>query len=146
MFNIDIVKNFTISSISFAIYRRNYLKDYQEIEITKQITRPPPPPRPVVPVAVSNDAVIEDEISIDSELNFDDLEEFAIPDAPAPVVEEEEQVLKDYQHIDWGVFNLENLFGGATRGRRLKSADRIIGTLPFVTAGERDEGISAFHG
>ena len=35
MFNIDIVKNFTISSISFAIYRRNYLKDYQEIEITK---------------------------------------------------------------------------------------------------------------
>ena len=64
----------------------------EEIEITKQITRPPPPPRPVVPVAVSNDAVIEDEISIDSELNFDDLEEFAIPDAPAPVVEEEEQV------------------------------------------------------
>jgi len=63
----------------------------EEIEITKQITRPPPPPRPIVPVAVSNDAVIEDEINIDSELNFDDLEEFELPDAPAPVVEEEEE-------------------------------------------------------
>ena len=41
---------------------------------------------------------------------------------------------------------MENLFGKATRGKRLKSDDRIIGTLPFVTAGEADEGISAFIG
>jgi hypothetical protein len=34
----------------------------------------------------------------------------------------------------------------ATRGKRLKSADRIKGELPFVTAGEADEGISAFIG
>jgi hypothetical protein len=38
------------------------------------------------------------------------------------------------------------LFGKSTRGKRLKSADRISGTLPFVTAGEKDEGISAFIG
>ncbi|MDD3443048.1 MAG: restriction endonuclease subunit S [Sulfurimonas denitrificans] len=48
--------------------------------------------------------------------------------------------------VEWGEFNLEELFGKSTRGKRLKSADRISGTLPFVTAGETDEGISAFVG
>ncbi len=48
--------------------------------------------------------------------------------------------------ISWKVFNLEALFGKATRGRRLKSADRVAGNLPFVTAGEADMGISAFIG
>lgn len=48
--------------------------------------------------------------------------------------------------MEWGVFNLEELFGKSTRGKRLKSEDRISGTLPFVTAGEKDEGISAFIG
>jgi hypothetical protein len=41
---------------------------------------------------------------------------------------------------------LEKLFGKATRGCRLKSSDRISGNLPFVTAGEADEGVSAFIG
>ena len=58
----------------------------------------------------------------------------------------EEKVLKDYENREWKTFNLEKLFGKATRGRRLKSSDRISGTLPFVTAGETDEGISAFIG
>ncbi|MFC4652237.1 restriction endonuclease subunit S [Lactococcus nasutitermitis] len=48
--------------------------------------------------------------------------------------------------VSWKVFNLEQLFGRATRGRRLKSADRVVGNLPFVTAGEADMGISAFIG
>ena len=55
----------------------------------------------------------------------------------------------DYQlltSINWQRFNLEKLFGKSTRGRRLKSDDRISGNLPFVTAGETDEGISAFIG
>ena len=41
-------------------------------------------------------------------------------------------------------FNLKKLFGNATRGKRLKGADRFDGNLPFVTAGEADMGISAF--
>lgn len=49
--------------------------------------------------------------------------------------------LKD---VEWGEFNLEKLFGKSTRGKRLKSSDRILGTLPFVTAGEANEGISAY--
>lgn len=50
------------------------------------------------------------------------------------------------RHIEWGEFKLEDLFGNATRGKRLKSEDRIEGDLPFVTAGEANEGVSAFIG
>jgi Type I restriction modification DNA specificity domain len=61
---------------------------------------------------------------------------------------EEEKVLEEFENgeFEWGEFNLEKLFGKSTRGKRLKSDDRIDGNLPFVTAGEKDEGISAFIG
>ena len=59
---------------------------------------------------------------------------------------EEERVLQDFESGEWETFNLEKLFGKSTRGRRLKSDDRISGDLPFVTAGETDEGISALIG
>lgn len=59
---------------------------------------------------------------------------------------EEQKALREYPTITWSSFNLENLFGKATRGKRLKSADRIAGNLPFVTAGEASEGISAHIG
>ncbi len=55
------------------------------------------------------------------------------------------QLEKEYS-IEWREFNLEALFGKSTRGRRLKSADRIDGNLPFVTAGEVEAGISAWIG
>ncbi|MCB0516638.1 MAG: restriction endonuclease subunit S [Chitinophagales bacterium] len=53
---------------------------------------------------------------------------------------------QQFINIEWDWFNLEKLFGKSTRGRRLKSDDRVSGSLPFVTAGETDEGISAFIG
>ena len=59
---------------------------------------------------------------------------------------EEQDILKQYSKWTWSTFNLEALFGKSTRGKRLKSADRISGTLPFVTAGETNEGISDFIG
>jgi hypothetical protein len=62
------------------------------------------------------------------------------------LTKEEQQALDDFEKLKWGIFNLEKLFGKSTRGKRLKSADRISGTLPFVTAGETNEGISAFVG
>lgn len=62
------------------------------------------------------------------------------------LTEKETQALENYTNLDWNIFNLENLFGKSTRGRRLKSADRIEGALPFITAGETDEGVSAFIG
>jgi len=62
--------------------------------------------------------------------------------------DEEEGVLRDFEsgNIEWNTFNIETLFGKSTRGKRLKSSDRIEGTLPFVTAGEANEGVSAFIG
>jgi len=61
---------------------------------------------------------------------------------------EEQKVLEDFDSgkVKWNSFNIETLFGKSTRGTRLKSDDRISGTLPFVTAGETDEGISAYIG
>ncbi len=50
------------------------------------------------------------------------------------------------KNAKWGKFNLLDLFGKSIRGKRLKSEDRIPGNLPFVTAGEKDEGVSAFIG
>lgn len=56
---------------------------------------------------------------------------------------EEEISLKEFSGLTWEEFNLEKLYGKSTRGKRLKSADRIPGDLIFVTAGEFDQGISA---
>lgn len=56
----------------------------------------------------------------------------------------EKDALKNYQSLKWDAYNLEKLFGKSTRGKRLKGDDRMAGTLPFVTAGEAAEGISAY--
>lgn len=61
---------------------------------------------------------------------------------------EEQQAIQHFQegNLQWGDYRLGDLFGEATRGKRLKSDDRIAGSLPFVTAGEAEMGISAFIG
>ena len=62
------------------------------------------------------------------------------------LTEKEKLALDDFKNLKFKTFNLENLFGKSTRGKRLKSADRTQGNLPFITAGETDEGVSAFIG
>lgn len=62
------------------------------------------------------------------------------------LTENENKSLINLNKIKWGTFNLKDLYGNSTRGRRLKSSERIIGDLPFVTAGETDEGVSDFIG
>lgn len=59
---------------------------------------------------------------------------------------EEDTALANFNELQWSSYNLEKLYGKSTRGKRLKSADRIEGDLPFVTAGEAFEGISAYIG
>ena len=54
--------------------------------------------------------------------------------------------LKDIDAISFSTYNLKSLFGNSTRGKRLKSEDRVPGKLPFVTAGESEEGVSDFIG
>jgi hypothetical protein len=60
------------------------------------------------------------------------------------ITTKEQKSIDEFKNLNWKIFNLENLFGKSTRGKRLKSEDRISGTLPFITAGETDEGVSAF--
>ena len=62
------------------------------------------------------------------------------------LTDDEKKVLEDFENLNWKTFNLKNLFGKSTRGQRLKSTNRILGDLPFVTAGEFNEGISALIG
>lgn len=62
------------------------------------------------------------------------------------LTDEEQRAIEGLNNIQWGMFNVQQLFGKSTRGKRLKSADRIAGDLPFVTAGENNTGISAFIG
>lgn len=62
------------------------------------------------------------------------------------LTDEEEKIINNFNNLEWKVYNLEKLFGKSTRGKRLKSEDRIPGNLPFVTAGEADEGVSDFIG
>ncbi len=62
------------------------------------------------------------------------------------LTKEEKDIINNYNKLEWNTFNLEELFGKSTRGKRLKSVDRIPGDLPFVTAGEENEGVSAFIG
>ena len=62
------------------------------------------------------------------------------------LTEEEERAINEYDDVSWSTYNLKKLFGKSTRGKRLKSFDRIEGNLPFVTAGENYEGVSAYIG
>lgn len=59
---------------------------------------------------------------------------------------DENEALENLNLIQWEEYNIEKLFGKSTRGKRLKSDDRIKGSLPFVTAGEANTGISDFIG
>lgn len=54
------------------------------------------------------------------------------------------EALEEEYGIVWREYKLEEIFGKSSRGRRLKSADRVNGHLPFVTAGETNMGISAW--
>ena len=76
---------------------------------------------------------------LETYLKISGLDNYTLTDA-------EQNAIDNYDNLEWGTYNLEKLFGKSTRGKRLKSADRIPGDLPFVTAGEADEGISDFIG
>lgn len=47
---------------------------------------------------------------------------------------------KQHPTGSWKTFTLRELFGSPIRGIRIKKADRIIGDIPFITAGEYNNG------
>lgn len=113
--------------------------------------------------SISNRKIQDDTVLLpvkNGEIDFDFMESFAVELEAQQATElsaylkasgfdnyelssEELDAIRDFNQLEWKTFNLEKLFGKSTRGKRLKSDDRIAGHLPFVTAGEADEGISA---
>lgn len=81
----------------------------EEIEVTKQEVKPPPPPRPQVPVMVPNDQVMEDEVVYDSELKVADTPP---PPPPAAAIEEEEatifEVVEDQPEPIGGIGSIQS--------------------------------------
>lgn len=84
---------------------------------------------------------IERITTLNAYLKVTDLKSYILTDEEQKAVE-----LFNSGKLKWANYNVESLFGKSTRGKRLKSRDRIIGKLPFVTAGEINEGISAYVG
>ncbi|MBO6586413.1 MAG: energy transducer TonB [Gracilimonas sp.] len=63
----------------------------EEIVQTKQEVKAPPPPRPMIPVEVPNDEIIEDElIDLDAELDMD-AAIMELPPPPPRMIEQEEE-------------------------------------------------------
>lgn len=113
--------------------------------------------------AITTEMYVTLPVTINSEIDFEFIDNFIVELEAQRIVEleayltvaglkdyvlteTERNALYNYKNWEWNTFNLEDLFGKSTRGKRLKSADRISGELPFVTAGEADEGISDFIG
>lgn len=112
-------------------------------------------------VQTLNEQVIMLPICCDGEIDFDFIDKFIAELEAERIAElsayltvsgldncelssDEVQALQGYASLTWGTYNLKELFGKSTRGKRLKGDDRIPGALPFVTAGEASEGISAY--
>lgn len=65
----------------------------EEVIQTKQEIRAPSPPRPVVPIEVPNDEVIEDEIiELDAELDLGEVFDIPLPPKPKEEVIDEEEI------------------------------------------------------
>lgn len=97
----------TSGSDNVIVAERNEEVIMEEVIQTKQEIITPPPPRPVVPISVPNDEIIENEIiDLDAELYFD-TEAMELP--PAPPKYEDEEV---EQEIFIVVEQMPELIGG----------------------------------
>jgi len=68
-----------------------------DIPETRQIKRPPPPPRPAVPIETESDDVPDDVTIESTDLDFDDaMVDLPPPPPPGEAEEEEEEILEFY--------------------------------------------------
>lgn len=95
---------------------RQEIVHMEEVVQTRQETRVPAPPKPVIPIAVPNDEIIENEIiNLDAELRLDDYIE--IPPAPPAMPEMEEEIEEEIFVV---VEQMPELIGG------LQSIQKLI--------------------
>lgn len=60
------------------------------------------------------------------------------------LTETDREILERHANAEFAEFRIGDLFDCIKRGKRIKSANRLEGELPFVTAGEGEMGISAY--
>lgn len=62
------------------------------------------------------------------------------------LTEEEQHALDDFEHgiIEFGEFTFKRIFNKIAQGRRLKKADQISGSIPFVMAGTTNTGVANY--
>ncbi|WP_138430956.1 energy transducer TonB [Fodinibius saliphilus] len=81
----------------------------EDIEQTRQEHTPPPPPRPIAPVEVPNDEIIEEQIlNLDSELDIDQ----EVDRLPPPPKETAEEPIEDEENFFVAVEQMPKLKGG----------------------------------
>ncbi len=87
----------------------------EEIVQTRQELPPPPPPRPIVPIAVPDEAILEEEpVSFDVSLDINEAITELPPPPPPPEPEQEEQV-EEEQEIFVVVEEMPEIIGGVAR-------------------------------
>lgn len=102
----------------------------EEIVQTKQELKAPPPPRPVVPIEVPNDEVIEDEIiQLDSELDLD--QDFLEMPAPPPKYEEDPEeeifiVVEQMPELVGGLAAIQKMINYPEIARRAGIEGRVV--------------------
>ncbi len=81
----------------------------EEIVQTKQEIKAPPPPRPMVPVEVPNDEIIQDDfIDLDAELDLDE----SFIELPPPPPQMDDEVVEEEEEIFVVVEQMPELIGG----------------------------------
>lgn len=106
----------------------------EEIEQTKHEDKAPPPPKPVVPVAVGNDEIVEETIlNIDAELDLDMA--LDLPPAPPKEATEEEEaevfvIVERMPELKGGIGALQKLITYPEIARMAGIEGRVI--LEFI--------------
>lgn len=106
----------------------------EEIEQTKHENKAPPPPKPVVPVAVGNDEIVEETIlNIDAELDLDMA--LDLPPAPPKEATEEEEaevfvIVERMPELKGGIGALQKLITYPEIARMAGIEGRVI--LEFI--------------
>lgn len=77
----------TMRTTAFSAPAPQEFVKFEDIENTRQLTRPPPPPRPAIPIEAPSDQVLEDVQLTSSELNVE--EDTAPPPPKSEEIEDE---------------------------------------------------------
>lgn len=101
----------------------------EEIVQTRHLEKPPPPPRPAVPVEVPNDEVVEDQvIDINSDLNLDSKLEMP-PPPPQEKQEEAEEffvVVEQMPELKGGLASIQQCVNYPDMARKAGVEGRVI--------------------